>query len=70
MSNRVSYKEPAPIINKENPFESMMERFDTASKVLGLDEGIYKYLKSPSKQVITSIPVIMDDGRIEVPYHS
>jgi glutamate dehydrogenase (NAD(P)+) len=66
MSNRVSYKEPAPIINKENPFESMMERFDTASKVLGLDEGIYKYLKLPSKQVITSIPVVMDDGRIEV----
>lgn len=66
MTSQVSYKEPAPILDKENPFESMMERFDTAAKILGLDDGIYKYLKSPSKQVITSVPIIMDDGSIEV----
>jgi glutamate dehydrogenase (NAD(P)+) len=66
MTTQVNYQEPAPIVNKENPFESMMERFDTAAKLLGLDEGIYKYLKSPTKQVITSIPIIMDNGNIEV----
>ena len=66
MTSQVSCKEPAPIVDKENPFESMMERFDTAAKILGLDDGIYKYLKSPSKQVITSVPIIMDDGNIEV----
>jgi len=66
MITQVNYQEPAPIVNKENPFESMMERFDTAAKLLGLDEGIYKYLKSPTKQVITSIPIIMDNGNIEV----
>jgi len=38
------YKEPAPIKDKENPFESMMERFDLAANLLGLDPGIYNYL--------------------------
>ena len=66
MNNQVNYKEPAPIVDKENPFESMMERFDIAAKKLGLDEGIYNYLKTPVKQVITAVPVIMDDGSINV----
>ncbi len=66
MNSQVNYKEPAPIVDKENPFESMMERFDIAAKKLGLDEGIYNYLKSPVKQVITAVPVIMDEGNIDV----
>ena len=44
----------------------MMERFRFAADVLELDEGMFQYLASPVKQVIVSIPVIMDDGRIEV----
>lgn len=60
------YKEPGPKLDAESPFESMMERFRFASDLLGLDEGMFKYLSSPVKQVIVSIPVIMDDGRIEV----
>ena len=66
MPTQINYQEPAPIVNKENPFESMMERFHIAANLLGLDEGIYKYLKSPTKQVITSIPILMDNGKIEV----
>jgi glutamate dehydrogenase (NAD(P)+) len=66
MNSQVNYKEPAPIVDKENPFESMMERFDIAAKKLGLDEGIYNYLKNPVKQVITAVPVIMDNGTIDV----
>jgi glutamate dehydrogenase (NAD(P)+) len=60
------YKEPAPILDKDNPFESMMQRFDVAASILGLDEGIYNYLKAPTKQIITSVPIIMDNGTIEV----
>jgi glutamate dehydrogenase (NAD(P)+) len=60
------YKEPAPITNKENPFESMMERFDHAANILGLESGIYSYLKNPVKQIITSVPIIMDNGELEV----
>ncbi len=60
------YKEPAPILDKENPFESMMERFDIAVKIIGLDQGLYNYLKAPVKQVITSVPITMDNGTLEV----
>ncbi len=60
------YQEPTPITDKENPFESMMRRFDVAAEILGLESGVYSYLKTPVKQVLISIPIQMDDGRIEV----
>lgn len=61
------YKEPAPYKRGEaNPFESMMVRFDKAAELCKLDEGLYNYLKYPVKQVIVSIPVSMDSGRLEV----
>ena len=62
----MGYIEPAPIRDHENPFESMMSRFDLASQTLGLDKEIYNVLKSPVKQVIVSLPVTMDDGSIKV----
>lgn len=60
------YIEPAPITDKDNPFESMMIRFRTAAQILGLDEEIYNVLKTPDKQVIVSLPITMDDGSIQV----
>lgn len=62
----MSYIEPAPLKDKENPFESMMSRFQVASKILGLEEEIYNVLKSPTRQVIVSLPVTMDNGSIRV----
>ncbi len=62
----MSYIEPAPIKDKENPFESMMFRFSIAAQKLGLNDEIYNVLKSPDKQVIVSIPITMDDGSIRV----
>ncbi|MCG8475725.1 MAG: Glu/Leu/Phe/Val dehydrogenase [Cytophagales bacterium] len=62
----MSYIEPAPIKDKENPFESMMSRFDLAAEILGISDELYNILKTPDKQVIVSLPVTMDDGRIEV----
>lgn len=62
----MGYIEPAPIRDHENPFESMMSRFDLASETLGLNDEIYNVLKSPVKQVIVSLPVTMDDGTIKV----
>jgi len=44
----------------------MMERFDVAAELLGLEKGDYEYLKTPVKQVIVSIPIQMDNGEIEV----
>ncbi|NBU70436.1 MAG: Glu/Leu/Phe/Val dehydrogenase [Bacteroidetes bacterium] len=50
----------------ENPFDSMMSRFDEAARILNLSEGLYNVLKSPAKQVIVSLPVSMDNGNIQV----
>ncbi len=62
----MAYIEPAPLLDKENPFEAMMSRFKTASQLLGLEEQIYNVLKVPARQVIVSLPVTMDDGTIRV----
>jgi glutamate dehydrogenase (NAD(P)+) len=62
----MAYQEPAPIPDKENPFESMMKRFDKAAEILQLERGVYDFLKTPALQIIVSIPIQMDDGRIEV----
>ncbi|MEW6061217.1 MAG: Glu/Leu/Phe/Val dehydrogenase [Bacteroidota bacterium] len=60
------YKEPGPILDRENPFESMMQRFDVAAEILGLEDGVYNYLKTPVKQITVSIPIQMDNGAIEI----
>ena len=62
----MSYVEPAPIKDHENPFESMMSRFNIAAEILGLDKNIYNVLKSPSRQVIVSLPITMDDETTQV----
>lgn len=62
----VKYKEPAPIQDELNPLDSMMERFSVAAQILGLDESTYNALKSPEKSVAVSLPVTMDNGKIEV----
>ncbi len=60
------YQEPGPPLDADNPFESMMRRFDVAAEILGLEQGVYEYLKRPVRQHIVSIPIQMDDGRIEI----
>jgi glutamate dehydrogenase (NAD(P)+) len=55
-----------PVLDEENPFEAMMQRFDHAADLLELDPGVYRILRHPEKQVITSIPVMMDNGEVEV----
>ena len=55
-----------PLANEDNPFEAMMERFDRAAELLSLDPGLYKVLRNPERQIITSVPVTMDNGEIEV----
>lgn len=60
------YLEPAPITDKENPLESMMQRFDKAAELLGISEEMYYILKVPARQVTVGLPITMDDGRIKV----
>ena len=49
-----------------NPWESQAARFDLAAQKLNLDEGLWKILRYPTREIIVHIPVQMDDGRIEV----
>src|SRR5262249_53673549 len=51
---------------EENPLKSMLRTFDAAAKVLNLDPGIYQYLTRPRRAVTISVPVVRDDGRLEV----
>jgi len=53
-------------VDSDNPFEEMMSRFDVAAQKLALDPGLYKVLREPVRETKVSIPVSMDDGRIEV----
>jgi len=69
MSTRVPnliHADKDPVLNEENPFEAMMERFDRAAELLDLEPGLYAVLRHPEKQVITSVPVRMDNGEVEV----
>ncbi len=53
-------------LSEENPFEGMMSRFDRAAELLDLEPGIYRVLRRAEKQIITSIPVMLDSGEVEV----
>jgi glutamate dehydrogenase (NAD(P)+) len=44
----------------------MMSRFDKAAELLDLEPGLYKVLRQAEKQVIVSIPVMKDNGEVEV----
>ncbi len=43
-----------------------MSRFDRAAELLDLEPGMYKVLRQAEKQVIVSIPVMMDNGEVSV----
>jgi glutamate dehydrogenase (NAD(P)+) len=47
-------------------FNAMLQEFDGAARLLGLDHGIWKILTSPKRQITVSCPVQMDNGEIEV----
>jgi glutamate dehydrogenase (NAD(P)+) len=57
---------PSTLESEFNPKISAEVRFDEAAERLGLDEGMRKVLRTPSREMIVHIPVQLDDGRIEV----
>ncbi len=54
------------IEQESNPWESQAARFDLAAHKLNLDEGLWKVLRYPTREIILHIPVQMDDGHLEV----
>ena len=49
-----------------NPWEAQAARFDFAAQKLNLDEGLWKILRYPNREIIVHIPVAMDNGSLEV----
>ena len=49
-----------------NPRLSAEARFDEAAEKLDIDEGLRKVLRSPSREMTVYIPIMLDDGRLEV----
>jgi glutamate dehydrogenase (NAD(P)+) len=57
---------PVPIEKELNPWEEQAFRFDLAARKLNLEEGLWKVLRYPVREVIVHIPVAMDNGTLEV----
>src|SRR5437016_6409099 len=53
-------------IKEDNPFESMMSRFDRAAQLLNLDPDLYAVMRVPNRELKVYIPVRMDSGRMQV----
>jgi len=65
-TDRIVRPDKDRFLNEENPFEAMMSRFDRAAELLDLEPGIYKVLRHAEKEITISIPVMMDNGEVEV----
>jgi glutamate dehydrogenase (NAD(P)+) len=52
--------------NELNVYESAEARFEVAAKQLGLEEGLYRFLKYPNKEIAVYLPILMDDGHMQV----
>ena len=51
---------------EKNPWLAAETRFNSAAEKLGLDDGMRKVLRSPTREITVNIPVQLDDGRLEV----
>ena len=50
----------------ESIFGAMLQEFDGAARLLGLEPDVWQILTHPKRQIIVSCPVLMDNGQIEV----
>jgi glutamate dehydrogenase (NAD(P)+) len=49
-----------------NVYQSAEARFEIAAQKLALEDGLYRYLKYPSKEITVYVPVARDNGKLEV----
>lgn len=49
-------------IIKQNPFQSMIDRFNIAADILELDEPIRQKLQRPEKQIVVNFSIVLDNG--------
>jgi glutamate dehydrogenase (NAD(P)+) len=49
-----------------NPWEAQAARFDFAARKLNLEEGLWKLLRMPAREIIVHFPVTMDNGHMDM----
>ncbi len=47
-------------------FDAVLARLDTAAKIMNLSDDVLQVLRNPQKQVKVSLPITMDNGKIQV----
>jgi len=50
----------------KDPYEMAVEQLHQVAKLLDLDKGLVRYLEKPKRSVEVSIPVVMDNGEVQV----
>jgi glutamate dehydrogenase (NAD(P)+) len=49
-----------------NPFEVAKQQIDIVAKEMGLDPNVTRYLKRIERALVVSIPIMMDDGSLQI----
>ena len=57
---------PMAVQDELNVYESAEARFEIAAAKLGLERGLYQYMKYPEREITVYIPVALDAGDIAV----
>ncbi|MEZ4890523.1 MAG: Glu/Leu/Phe/Val dehydrogenase [Crocinitomicaceae bacterium] len=50
----------------DSMFEAVLARLDVAAKLMNLSDDVTTILRSPQKQVQVSLPIVMDNGKVQV----
>jgi glutamate dehydrogenase (NAD(P)+) len=66
LTETITHLAPVEEVEEINPWEEQAARFDLAAHKLNLDEGLWKVLRYPNREIILHIPVHMDNGSLEV----
>src|ERR671934_2924793 len=61
-----AFKSGTPARVHHNPFDDVLEQIDRAAEVLHPDADALEPLRHARRQVIVSVPVMMDDGHLHV----
>lgn len=46
--------------------DSALRQLDHAAKALDLEPGMHKFLRTPERTLIVSVPVMLEEGRLEI----
>jgi len=54
------------VASEDNPYQAMQARLDLAAERLGLEPNLIAILRTCEREITISMPVVMDDGSVEV----